>query len=157
MFVRGATGDSTSVPRPDAGWWKPRFSTTMPSYQYTESCWGFKTVQRSFCLVYPVVRDKCRLSEIDWSQPRHGTALLWRHKGPVTSQLTDLIGWPIYRRSLLWRRFLPIRYRYRSATSRCKVWILIICHPNEMYYTGTTTSYNVNVRYAIPPNKQLYM
>ena len=35
-------------------------------------------------------------SEIDLSQPRHETAFWWRHNGPVTSQSTDLIKWPIY-------------------------------------------------------------
>ena len=34
----------------------------------------------SFCLVHPSVRDKHRVSEIDLSQPRHGTGFL------VTSQ-----------------------------------------------------------------------
>ena len=36
------------------------------------------------------------MSEIDLSQPRHETAFWWRHSGPVTSQLTDPIKWPIY-------------------------------------------------------------
>ena len=46
------------------------------------------------CLVHPGVRDKRRVSEIDLFQPRHETAFWWRHNGPVTSQLTDLIKWP---------------------------------------------------------------
>ena len=51
---------------------------------------------RSICLVHPGVRDKRWVSEIDLSQPRHETAFWWYHNGPVMSQLTDLIKWPIY-------------------------------------------------------------
>ena len=36
------------------------------------------------------------MSEIDWAQTLNETAFWWRHKGPVTSQFTDLIRWPIY-------------------------------------------------------------
>ena len=35
----------------------------------------------SYSLVHPRVQDKCRVSEIDLSQPRHE----WRHNGSVTS------------------------------------------------------------------------
>ena len=42
-------------------------------------------------LLHPGVQDKRRVSEIDLSQPRHETALWWRHNWPMTSQLTDLI------------------------------------------------------------------
>ena len=48
------------------------------------------------CLVHSGVRGKRRVSEIDLSQPRYETAFWWRHNGPVTSQLTDPIKWPIY-------------------------------------------------------------
>ena len=41
------------------------------------------------------VRDKNRGSEIDSSQRRHEAAFWWCHNGPVTSQATDLIKWPI--------------------------------------------------------------
>ena len=47
-------------------------------------------------LVHPGVSNKRRVSEIYLSQPRHQTALWWCHNGPVTSQLTDPIKWPIY-------------------------------------------------------------
>ena len=50
----------------------------------------------SWVLLHPAVWDKRWLSEIDWSQARHSTAFLWHHKGTMTSQLTDLIKWPIY-------------------------------------------------------------
>ena len=55
-----------------------------------------KMVLRLPCLVHPGVRDKCRVSEIHLSQPRHETAFRWRHNGSVTSQLTDPIKWPNY-------------------------------------------------------------
>ena len=55
-----------------------------------------KTVARPSCLVHLDVRDKRRVTEIDLSQPRHETAFWWRHNGPVTSQLTDPIKWPIF-------------------------------------------------------------
>ena len=48
------------------------------------------------CLVHPGVRDRRRVSEIDWSQPRHETAFWWRHNGPVTSKLTDPNKWSNY-------------------------------------------------------------
>ena len=40
--------------------------------------------------------DRRRVSEIDWSQLRQETAFWWRNKGPMTSQITGLIKWPIY-------------------------------------------------------------
>ena len=42
-----------------------------------------------------VVRDKYRVSETDWSHTRYETTFSWRHKGQVTSQITDLIKWPL--------------------------------------------------------------
>ena len=62
--------------------------------RYWESHVKDKMVARPSCLVQLNVRDKRRVSEIDLSQPRHETAFLWRHNGPVTSQLTDPIKWP---------------------------------------------------------------
>ena len=49
----------------------------------------------SYSLVHAGVRDKCRVSEIDISQPNHGTDFLWRHNGPVTSELTYPIKWEL--------------------------------------------------------------
>ena len=57
----------------------------------------------SVCLVHPGVRDKCRVSEIDLSQPRHETAFWWRHNGPVTSQLTHPIKWRNYPFELMFK------------------------------------------------------
>ena len=47
-------------------------------------------------LVTPDVWDKYQVYEIDWSHTRHKTTFLWWHKGPVTSQLTNLIKWTLY-------------------------------------------------------------
>ena len=63
--------------------------------RYGDSHARDKTIVRPWDrLAHPAVRDKRRVSEIDSSQPRHGTAFCWRHNGPVTSQLTDQIMWP---------------------------------------------------------------
>ena len=54
------------------------------------------TVQGVCTVLYTGAWDKHSVSEIDLFQPRHETAFWWRHKGPVTSQLTDPIMWPNY-------------------------------------------------------------
>ena len=50
-----------------------RLNVKMLSYQYRDSHYKDKTVVRPSCLVHPGVRDKRRVSEIDFSQPRHET------------------------------------------------------------------------------------
>ena len=50
-------------------------------------------VLRPSCLMQPAVSDQCRVSEIDWSHYSEEATFSWRHKAPVTSQLTDLIKW----------------------------------------------------------------
>ena len=49
------------------------------------------TVRRVCTVLYTRAWDKHSVSGIDLFQPRHETAFWWRHKGPVTSQLTDPI------------------------------------------------------------------
>ena len=71
------------------------------------------------CLVHPCVRDKRRMSEIDLSQSRHGTAFWWRHNGPVTSQLTDQIKWPSYRLELIGIYVHINTHKKESLTQRC--------------------------------------
>ena len=63
--------------------------------------------------------DKRRVSGIDLSQPRHETALWWRHNGPVTSQLTDQIKWPNYPLELI-RIYVHINtHNKESPTQGC--------------------------------------
>ena len=45
----------------------------------------------SYSLIHPDVQDKCQGS---WD--RFIPAFRWHHNGPVTSQWTDLIKWPIH-------------------------------------------------------------
>ena len=49
----------------------------------------------SYSLIHQGVGDKCWVSGIDWSQPRHEAAFWWHHKGTMMSQLTILIKWTI--------------------------------------------------------------
>ena len=72
------------------------------------------------CLVHPGVQDKRRVSEIDLSQPRHETAFWWRHNGPVTSQLTDPIKWPIYPLKLIGTYVHIDTNNKESLTQRCR-------------------------------------
>ena len=37
-----------------------------------------------------------QMYETVWSYTRHETPVWWRHRGPVTSQSTDLIKWPFH-------------------------------------------------------------
>ena len=90
------------------------------SYQYWKSHCGYKTVARSSCLVHPGVRDKCRVSEIDLSQPRHTTAFWWRHNGPVTSQSTDPIKWPNHPLELIEIYVYINTHNKESLTQRCR-------------------------------------
>ena len=72
------------------------------------------------CLVHPGVRDKRRVSEIDLSQPRHETAFWWRHNGPVTSQLTDPIKWPIHPLKLIGIYVHKDTHNKESLTQKCR-------------------------------------
>ena len=92
------------------------------------------TNSRLSCLVHPGVRDKCRVSEIDLSQPRHETAFRWRHNGSVTSQLTDPIKWPNYPLELIGiyvhinthnKEFLQQRCRRSKNVRLCLVYSYI--------------------------------
>ena len=74
----------------------------------------------SYSLVYPGVRDKRRLSEIDLSQPRHETAFWWRHNGPVTSQLTDPITWRNYPLELIGIYVHINKHNKEYLTHRCR-------------------------------------
>ena len=89
---------------------------------------------RLICLVYPGVRDKRRVSEIDLSQPRHETAFWWRHNGSVTSQLTDPIKWPNYPLELIGiyvninthnKEFLQQRCRRSTNVRLCLIFLYI--------------------------------
>ena len=75
---------------------------------------------RYACLVHPGVQDKRRVSEIDLSQPGHETAFWWRHNGPVTSQLTDPIKWPIYPLKLIGIYVHIDTNNKESLTQRCR-------------------------------------
>ena len=74
----------------------------------------------SYSLVHPGVRDKRRVSEIDFSQPRHETAFWWRHNGPVTSQLIDLVKWPNYPLELIGIYVHTNTHNKESLTQRCR-------------------------------------
>ena len=69
-------------------------SLSKMSLQYIKIYWWLSVGLQ--CLIHMGVRDKCQGSEIDLSQPRHETLLWWHHNGPVTSQSTNIITWPIY-------------------------------------------------------------
>ena len=75
----------------ESGIW---FDIKILSYRYIISNCGVRTGLRSCCLVHLTQR---RVFEIDWYQARQEATSWWRHKGPVTSQLTNyLIKWFIY-------------------------------------------------------------
>ena len=74
------------------------------------------------CLVYPGVRDKRRVSEIDLSQPSHETAFWWRHNGPVTSQLNDQINWRNYPLELIGNYVHINTPDNEYLTHRCRRW-----------------------------------
>ena len=79
-----------------------------------------RRTQGYICLVHPCVRHKRRVSEIDLSQTRHETAFWWRHNGPVTSQLTDRIGWPNYPSELIGIYVHINTHNKESLTQRCR-------------------------------------
>ena len=132
----------------------------MSSYQYRKSHCGDKAVVRSSCLVHPGVWDKRRVSEIDLSQPRHETAFWWRHNGPVTSQLIDLIKWPNHPLELIvicvhitqttknhWPENVVDRQRYNCVWYFCTYpyglslngWHALICIGNNRHGATITT------------------
>ena len=66
--------------------------------------------------------------EIDWSQPRHETALWWRNKGPVTSTSTEV--WDLFFRVLNEiyghvdvsdKEFMTPRYRRLTPVKLCLI------------------------------------
>ena len=66
------------------------------------------------------VRQERPVSGIDWSHTRHETTILWRHKGQVTSQLTDLIKWLIFASNLI-EIWVHMNTRNKlSITPRCR-------------------------------------
>ena len=74
----------------------------------------------SYCLLHKGLRDKRRVSGIDLSQPRHETAFWWRHNGPVTSQLTDPVKWPVYPLQLVGISVHINTHNKESLTHRCR-------------------------------------
>ena len=74
----------------------------------------------SYSLIHPGVRDKRRGSEIDLSQPMHETPFLWRHNGPVTSQLIDPIKWPNYPLESIVINVHINTHNKESLTHRCR-------------------------------------
>ena len=79
----------------------PWFKIKMLSEQYRKSHYGEKMVVRSSCLVRLGVCNQHQVSDMDWFQTRHETTFGWHHKGPVMSQWTNLIKWPIYPKHLI--------------------------------------------------------
>ena len=99
--------------------------------RYGDSYVKDKTVARPSCLVHPGVRDKRRVSEIDFSQPKHDAAFWWRHNGPATSQLTDPIKWSNYPLELIGTYVHRTTHNKETPTQRCRrstnVQLCLIC------------------------------
>ena len=115
---------------------------------------------RPSCLVYPCVRDRRRVSEIDLPQSRHETAFWWRHNRPVTSQLIDPIMLPNYPLELIgiyvhintqkknpWHKDVVDRQMYNCVWYFCSypyvlslnVWLALLCIANNRHGVTITT------------------
>ena len=85
--------------------------------------------RHSVRLVHPAI-DWLRQAlgvDVDWSHThtRHEATFSWRHKGPATSQLTDLIKRPFYSSDLIEIYRHMDRHDHESIPPRCRnvIWV----------------------------------